>query len=779
MDQVSFASSRPPADLGVRRILSLRIDSDPVAALLRAHQLREVTRAFPMLALTFQLYAFAVAYLLAHTPYALLAREWFVAQALLFGWAAFVAVRNTRVAAGPARSAARLRRIAAGAILLALLWNGLVFVVARHVPLGTMAAMSNIQIALIAVGAVLLAPVPLAALAFLGIFMLSHALLISAFILSGAAPPHVLLLIFALGFALGRGILHQAQSVARQLCAREEIRERGEVIRLLLNDYEDKSSDWLWEVDAAGRLTHVPDRFAALLGSARDLLLGQPLATALGGEGGASLANVLGRRQPFRDIAVPVETGGETRWWSFSASPVVAVDGEHRGFRGVGADITQARRNQDQVTRMASSDPLTGLANRAAMRGHIDSALLATRNGGTCAVMMLDLDHFKTVNDTLGHFAGDELLREVSRRLAAEVGRLGIVARLGGDEFAIVLGAIDGQPALALAQRCIESLDQPYSVQGTSARIGASIGVAIGPGDGATIDDVLRAADLALYDAKSHGRGVARLYEPVLQNRVAERHALETALRAALTEDQLSLSFQPIVDLSKGGITGFEALLRWSHPQLGQVSPARFIPIAEELGLMDSIGEWVLRTACAWAAQWPDHIGISVNLSPSQLTKARLPGIVLHALAANGIAPERLELEVTESMFLCEDDVTRTALDQLARLGVRIGLDDFGTGYSNFGYLRTSIFNTIKIDRSFVREAVDMDGQSASIVRHIVSLAASLGMETVAEGAETQDELDAMRALGCGRVQGYFTGRPMSAEQATALVAAAPRAQAA
>ena len=778
MNNPPIVSTRPVADPGIRQILSVRLDANPALAVLRAHQLHEVTRAFPLLAIFCQMNAFAVAYRLAVTPFADLALGWSIIHALLLGWAAYAARRNARVPTSAARTGARVQRVAAGAVALALLWNGLLLAVVQHVPQPMVTTLSSIQLALIAAGAFLLAPAPLAALAFLTIFIVTHGLMAGMYVVAGLAPPHTLLLVAALGIAIGRSIIYQAQSVARQVAGREELRERGEVIRLLLNDYEANSSDWLWEVDADGRLTHVPHRFATLLGRAPEALLGEPLETALGGEAGRALACALDQRQSFRSLAVAVRSGDETRWWSFSASPIPGVGGAHGGFRGVGADITHARRNQEQIARMANSDNLTGLANRAAMRGHIQAALNRVDAEG-CVVMMLDLDHFKAVNDKLGHFGGDELLREVARRLVAEVGQAGVVARLGGDEFAVILAHADGETARALAERCIGALCEPYAVHGGEACVGASAGIALSPRDGTTIDDLLRAADLALYDAKSHGRGVARLYDAVLQHNVEERHSLETALRSALTDDQLSLAFQPIVDLSAGGIVGFEALLRWRHPVLGQVSPACFIPVAEELGLMDSIGEWVIRTACAWAAQWPQHIGISVNLSPSQLTKARLPGIVLNALAMNGVAPERLELEVTEHVILSEDEVTRGALAQLSRLGVRIGLDDFGTGYSNFGYLRTTTFNTIKIDRSFVREAVDSASQSASIVRHIVSLAASLGMETVAEGAETQEELNAIRALGCGRVQGYFTGRPMSAEDATALVAGVLEARAA
>lgn len=436
-------------------------------------------------------------------------------------------------------------------------------------------------------------------------------------------------------------------------------------------------------------------------------------------------------------------------------------------------DITERKQTEAKITHMAHHDALTGLPNRIMFHSRLTEAVARSRRGEPAAVLYLDLDKFKGVNDALGHPVGDALLQEVSKRLARNVREIDTVARLGGDEFAIIQTGLD-QPinATNLARRVIGVLSAPYDLDGRQVVIGASIGIAIIPADGESPDLLLRNADMALYGAKKAGRGGFCFFEPAMDTVMQTRLTLETDLQTAFVESQFEVYYQPLMNIKTNSVVGFEALLRWRHPALGQVSPAVFIPVAEELGLMDAIGEWVLRQACAQAAKWPGHIGISVNLSPSQLVNPRLPGTVLHTLAANEIAPDRLELEVTENIFLNENDATRGALDQLASLGVRIGLDDFGTGYSSLGYLRTTVFDTIKIDRCFVREAVDGNSQSAAIVRHIVGLAASLGMETVAEGAETLEELNAVRALGCGRVQGYFTGRPMLADAATDLVGA-------
>jgi len=769
------ARPRHASRLGWREILSLGGDDDPVAARLRAEQLTELRRALPVMLLTVGSHALALVSVLQRSRFAHAALIWLALICGIMGWAIYTAWRNARVEAGPRRLAARMRRGAACAAAIALLWNAMLVWTIPEVAPGQVIALSTIQLALLAAGAYCIGPAPLAALLYVAIFIVAHGLLAAMAVVHGVASPYVLGLIVVIGIAIARGIWQTAQAVARQVAAREELRERGQMIEMLLSEYERAGADWLWETDAQGLCKHLSPRFAEIAGRPVDDFIGKLLfdpgqSTTPGHEG---LARAVEKLQPFRGVEVGPTLGGEQRWWSLSGTPRFDGHGRFAGFTGVGSDVTEQRRARAQIERMATSDGLTGLANRAAIRGHIQSALDAVRCGGSggCAVMMIDLDRFKDVNDTLGHHFGDELLREVAKRLQTALSHGGAVARLGGDEFAVVLSGVNAATARAVGARIVEALSEGYTLKGSAVRIGASVGVAMGPGDGDTIDDILRAADLALYRAKDDGRGLVRLYEPALHHDAEARRTLEMALRGALREDQLSLMFQPIVDLAGGAVVGFEALLRWKHPVLGQVSPAQFIPVAEELGLMDQIGEWVLRQACAWAARWPSHIGISVNLSPSQLVNARLPGIVLHALAAHGIAPERLELEVTENIFLNETDNTRGALDQLARLGVRIGLDDFGTGYSSLGYLRTTVFNTIKIDRCFVRDAVDGSSQSAAIVRHIVGLAASLGMETVAEGAETQQELDAVRALGCGLVQGYFTGRPMAAEDAVALVA--------
>ena len=384
-----------------------------------------------------------------------------------------------------------------------------------------------------------------------------------------------------------------------------------------------------------------------------------------------------------------------------------------------------------------------------------------------CAVFLIDLDRFKQVNDTLGHPAGDQLLKQVAQRLERGVGSAGRVGRLGGDEFQIILPGRIERPMLAqIAAHIIESLSQSYNLDGSRVMIGASIGIAIAPDDGVTSEALIRNADLALYAAKDGGRGRFHFYAPDLHSDAEERRQLEEDLRDALAHGQLELYYQPVVQTTTEKITGFEALLRWTHPEQGPISPAKFIPIAEDAGLITQIGEWALRQACNDLAKWPGNVRVAVNVSALQFANPALPGIVTSALASAGVDADRLELEITESVFINDDDGNEAMFRSLKRIGVRLALDDFGTGYSSLGYLKKAPFDKIKIDQSFVRGATQPGSRNGAIIASIVSLAEALNMETTAEGVETLDELDLVRLLGCSHVQGYIYERPLSAQAA-------------
>jgi diguanylate cyclase (GGDEF)-like protein len=412
---------------------------------------------------------------------------------------------------------------------------------------------------------------------------------------------------------------------------------------------------------------------------------------------------------------------------------------------------------------MARHDSLTELPNRTLFQERLDQATALTRRQGGCALLLLDLDGFKAVNDTFGHLVGDALLQAVALRLLSVIRETDTVARLGGDEFAIIQAGIQSpRQAAALAERTIEAVAQPFDVGGHRILVGASVGIAVAPSDGESSGQLLRNADIALYLAKAHGRGTCRLFEPEMDAHVQLRRALELDLREALACGAFHLQYQPFIELRSGAVLGFEALIRWHHPVRGLINPVDFIPIAEDTGLIVGIGKWVLQQACMTAAAWPEDISVAVNLSAVQFRSGHLLQAVETALAESRLAPSRLELEITESVLMQNSDDRLATLHRLRALGVRIALDDFGTGYSSLGYLRSFPFDKIKIDRTFVGDLIT-NRDSRVIVSAIIGLGIGLGMKVTAEGVETAEQLAALRDEGCAQVQGDLLSRPLAA----------------
>jgi diguanylate cyclase (GGDEF)-like protein len=433
-------------------------------------------------------------------------------------------------------------------------------------------------------------------------------------------------------------------------------------------------------------------------------------------------------------------------------------------------DITERIRAEAQIHHMARHDALTDLPNRLLFKDRVDEAIKQLPRGGQVAVLSLDLDRFKSVNDTLGHPVGDSLLKLVADRLGSTLRESDLVARFGGDEFAIVqVGGIQPQDSTVLAQRIIDVVSAPCDIDGHHVVIGASIGIAVVPMDGLDAEQLLKNSDMALYRAKNDGRGTFRFFEPEMDALMQARRNLELDLRQAILEGQFELYYQPVVNVQTNEISGFEALLRWNHPKRGMVSPGEFVPLAEEIGLIVPIGEWVLRQACRDAAAWAGDAKVAVNISPAQFKSKKLLESVVMALSASRLPPHRLELEITEGVLLVEHESTVSVLHQLSSLGVRIAMDDFGTGYSSLSYLRSFPFDKIKIDGSFVR-SVSKDDSSLAIIRAVTGLSTSLGMVTTAEGVETPEQLDRIRLEGCTEVQGYLISRPQPASEIPAIL---------
>ena len=590
-------------------------------------------------------------------------------------------------------------------------------------------------------------------------------------ILGAVVPPLIILVLNAR--RVGRLDYNVADARARAF-------GEGQQAVKMIAEFEEHGTGWFWETDRHGRLTYLSRKVAEDLQSTGLACKGRLLTDLFQMDPSApgterTLSFHMASRTSFSDYtvcAVDSGAGDPERWWSISGRPIIDGIGRFRGFIGSGSDLTEKRRSEAEITRLALFDSLTGLANRQRMKLSLDTMLKQSVSPyRPTALFLMDLDRFKAVNDTLGHQAGDLLLQQVARRLEQAVGDAGLVGRLGGDEFQILLPGTDSRERLAtLARVIIDTLSQPYGIQGHDVTIGCSIGIAIAPQDGADSQTLIRNADLGLYAAKGDGRGVHRFYAEAMLEGARSRKRMEEDLRTAIAQNQFRLAYQPVVSTRDEEIVGFEALLRWSHPTQGDISPAQFVPVAEECGLIEQIGEWVLRTACLEAASWPRAARVAVNVSSIQFAKPHLPVLIGQALEQSGLAPSRLELEITESVFLNDDLESQRQFVALKALGVRLALDDFGTGYSSLGYLRHAPFDKIKIDQSFVRGAVGTGSRNAAIIRAIVTLADTLGMETTAEGVELQDEIALIRDLGCSHIQGYVYGKPSGVEEVHRLL---------
>jgi len=541
----------------------------------------------------------------------------------------------------------------------------------------------------------------------------------------------------------------------------------------LFQTLEESEVAWFWATDDQGRLIYLSPGALARFGKDTNVL-GMPLGSLVetaddtgefGGE--RPLSFFMGSRSKIQDLTVRLKGQDREVWWALTGRPINDQRGNFVGFRGSAKDITSQFVHRRDESRMAQYDALTGLANRHRMTNRLEAMLDAFRAARrSCALLMLDLDKFKQVNDSLGHPAGDELLRQVAQRLQKIVLAPAEIGRLGGDEFQIIIPDVDDRGRLGdLAGQIIKMLSQPYSLNGDRAAIGASVGIAIAPYDGVSSEELVESADLALYAAKGGGRGQYRFYGVELASAAARQREIGEELRHAADRDQLLLHYQPIVCAKDNQVVAFEALLRWHHPDLGMIPPETFLPIAEDLSIMGTLGEWVIRQACHDASEWPGEIRVAVNISGQQFAASTFLDLVKEALEDSGMRPGRLELEITENVFMGDQALVDATFMRLFRMGVRLTLDDFGTGYGSLGNLRRAPFDRIKIDQSFVRNSVEPDSADAAIITSIVSLAEALSIETVAEGVEAMDELKMVNARGADFVQGFIFSRPITHEE--------------
>lgn len=778
-----MAEPRTPLPLSTHllRWLAPYEATEPLAATFRAQQLQAMLRLTP-LAMAVNVFngSILLYQMVASAPW-------------LWGWMlalVFMAAQGTRAwmrARGrPPRkmsSPKAIRRAARHAGMLGALWGTIPAVLlASAAPQHQMVILA-ISCGMTCAGGFALVTVPQAAVSYVVLLALGTVIGLAQ---AANQPGMLTLLLLLMAYALVviASVRVMARSYGSRLTAEAEAAHQEQIVGLLLRDFEENTSDFLWEVSSTGALLHSSSRLDKALRYHRKSEPEMGLVTLLArthadqtfdGVDPAphlqSLQTALQGTQPFRDLLVPIVIDGRLRWWALTAKPVVRLDQTLQDWRGVGVDITQKKHAEDEMHRLAHFDALTGLSNRRHFQHRLQQQCALD---GTAALLCLDMDNFKRVNDAYGHGNGDLLLKAVAQRMAQVIRSRDLVARLGGDEFAILLdGTSSREEVDKFCVRLLHAIEQPCDLAGVSITPQLSIGIAFLPRDGNHVDALLHHADLALYEAKARGRGHAQFFSMELDQRAQRRIALEDGLRCALEQGQLHLAYQPQWQLDSGRIVGVEVLLRWTSERFGNVSPAEFIPVAEEAGLIRDIGLWVLETACLAAHQLPADLVISVNLSVCQFDDAQLADKILQVTERCGLRPARLELEITESVFLQDTDDVMATLHRLRQAGMRIALDDFGTGYSSLAYLRSFPFDRLKIDRSFIAP-IQNSPESEAIVHSVITLAQGLHMETTAEGIETAEQAQLLQTLGCVTGQGYYFARPLGLAAVQAFIAAQP-----
>ena len=692
------------------------------------------------------------------------------AHALLLSWAATI-LGASGLAVGTQmltprnldpmdpRSQKALEAFSRGSALTGLLWGVAPFVVLNvGDPQGQM-VMGLVMAGMMFAGAFLFARTPDAAFSFL--MPIGFGLVIAMQFQQDPQYQFVSVLTLAYLGVLMLAVRWSHKQFVEQHLSEAAVKEQSQLINLLLRDFEESTSDWLWQTDDEGNLQDIPLDFEGVKEPDAVMRKGEALLDLFeDGDAIKVLQTSLMRKQGFRDLALQVKTKQDEpeRWWSVTGKPIFE-NNVFRGFRGVATDITQSKEIEDRIAYMAHYDGLTGLPNRMTMQEHLEKVSRCPLNGhADRALVWLDLDNFKWVNDTLGHPAGDELLRQVSARLTDLCKGEDIVSRISGDEFALIVERPSNGGLEDFLDDLVERLSEPYDLWGSTANCSASVGVRLFDAYNTDSRVLLKHADLALYQAKKTGKANWCMFTDELDEKAQARQQIENDLHRALDNNELRVFFQPVVDARTLEMVGCETLLRWEHPRRGLVYPGEFIEPAEDNGLITRIGDWVIRAALAEARRLPKHVTISVNISPLQIHSVSLVPTIMNAIATNGIAPEQLELEITETVLMSDTDFTLKRLHQLKGLGVQIALDDFGTGYSSLSYLRSFPFDKIKIDKSFVSD-LETRADNRAIAVATLNLARSLGMKCTAEGVETSFQAEFLRDNGCDNLQGFFISR--------------------
>lgn len=751
----------------------------PLAQHFRARQIQGLLSLLPLMTVGNAINTLAIGWVFWPSASHAGLTAWCLASVLSLVLAGFLWRQLTTKGTRPTARRHALPLVTLQVVLFSMMWSVMpvvLFPTANHT--GAM-LVATVTVGMICGGGFMLSPVVPAATAFLATLAVSCVVGLQLSSYSTSPALLVLLLVYlvvmtGIVFTNGRVFLAGLRSEA-------ESERQKQLIDLLLRDFEEHASDWLWEVSPTGHLRHVSGRLAQAFAMPTKQLLQRSFTELVSSmlppdddEAAAALARLttcIRMGQPFRDLEISVAVGHDVHCWSLTAKPLLDEHGRSAGWRGVGSDITHTRRARDELARLANFDALTGLANRHRFSAELGRLAADPQTPSRpCALLFLDLDNFKHINDSLGHSVGDQLLRRVGHRLKSCVVEGDLLARLGGDEFALLSWRYASvEEAGALAERLLVLLSDPCQLDDAMVEVRASVGVALAPRDGRDPQSLLQCADLALYAAKAAGRNTYRFFDAQMGESARARVRLQHELGHALLAKQFTLHFQPQMKLKTGEVIGFEALVRWQHSERGLIGPGEFIPVAEETGQIVPLGTWVLREACRIAAGWPAHLRVAVNLSAVQFRSSAVIDLVDEALAESGLAPERLELEITESALIEDHDGAQATLVALRSRGVRVAMDDFGTGYSSLAYLKRFPMDKLKIDGMFVR-SLDSDQDAQAVVTAIISLARALRLDTTAEGIETPEQLVMLKALGCDDVQGYLISRPMPGSEVVAYL---------